>query len=42
MPSWEEAGKDMEVYQQTLDAQKASGADGRVAEGRARSKAIRT
>jgi menaquinol-cytochrome c reductase cytochrome b/c subunit len=42
MPSWDEAGKDMEVYQQTLDAQRASGADGRVAEGRARSKAIRT
>ena len=39
--SWEETGKDLEVYQQTLDAQKASGVDGRVAEGRARSKAVR-
>ena len=38
---WEDVGKDLEVYQATLDAQKASGADGRVAEGRARSKAVR-
>jgi menaquinol-cytochrome c reductase cytochrome b/c subunit len=39
--TWEEVGKDMAAYQQTLDAQIASGTDRRVAEGRARSKAIR-
>jgi quinol---cytochrome c reductase cytochrome c subunit, bacillus type len=39
--SWEEAEKDLEAYQATLDAQKAAGADARIAEGRARSKAIR-
>src|SRR5436309_6224151 len=39
--TWEEANKDMGAYQQTLDAQLASGTDRRVAEGRARSKAIR-
>ncbi len=39
--SWEEAGKDLGAYQQMLDAQRATGADARVAEGRARSKAIR-
>ena len=39
--SWEDANKDLDAYQQTLDAQKAAGADARIAEGRARSKAIR-
>jgi len=39
--SWEETNKDLDAYQQTLDAQKAAGADARIAEGRARSKAIR-
>jgi len=39
--SWEEANKDIDAYQQTLDAQKAAGTDARIAEGRARSKAIR-
>jgi len=39
--NWEEVPKDMGVYQQTLDAQLAAGTDRRVAEGRARSKAIR-
>ncbi|HTG47570.1 MAG TPA: menaquinol-cytochrome c reductase cytochrome b subunit [Actinomycetota bacterium] len=39
--SWEDAGKDMAAYQAMLDAQLAGGADRRVAEGRARSKAIR-
>jgi len=39
--TWEEVQKDMGVYQQTLDAQLAAGTDRRVAEGRARSKAIR-
>ena len=39
--TWEEVPKDMGVYQQTLDAQLAAGTDRRVAEGRARSKAIR-
>jgi menaquinol-cytochrome c reductase cytochrome b/c subunit len=39
--SWEEANKDLEAYQQTLSAQQGTGAEGRVAEGRARSKAIR-
>jgi menaquinol-cytochrome c reductase cytochrome b/c subunit len=40
--NWEESPKDMEAYQATLDAQKAAGTDARVAEGRARSNAIRT
>jgi menaquinol-cytochrome c reductase cytochrome b/c subunit len=40
--NWEESPKDMEVYQQTLDAQLAAGTDRRIAEGRARSKAIRS
>jgi len=40
--SWEEAPKDLDAYQVTLDAQTGSGVDRRVAEGRARSKAIRT
>jgi hypothetical protein len=39
--SWEETPKDLEAYQATLDAQTAAGADRRVAEGRARSKAVR-
>ena len=39
--TWEETNKDLDAYQQTLDAQKASGTDARIAEGRARSKAIR-
>jgi hypothetical protein len=39
--NWEDVPKDMGVYQQTLDAQVAAGTDRRVAEGRARSKAIR-
>jgi menaquinol-cytochrome c reductase cytochrome b/c subunit len=39
--SWEEAEKDLAAYQATLDAQKGAGADARIAEGRARSKAIR-
>ncbi len=39
--AWEDVPKDMGVYQQTLDAQVAAGTDRRVAEGRARSKAIR-
>jgi hypothetical protein len=39
--NWEEAPKDMTAYQQTLDAQLAAGTDRRIAEGRARSKAIR-
>jgi menaquinol-cytochrome c reductase cytochrome b/c subunit len=39
--SWEESPKDLDAYQATLDAQGASGVDSRVAEGRARSKAIR-
>jgi hypothetical protein len=39
--TWEDVNKDMAAYQQTLDAQLASGTDRRVAEGRARSKAIR-
>jgi hypothetical protein len=39
--SWEEANKDLDAYQQTLEAQKAAGTDARIAEGRARSKAIR-
>ncbi|MEX0984950.1 MAG: menaquinol-cytochrome c reductase cytochrome b subunit [Actinomycetota bacterium] len=40
--NWEELEKDLEAYQAALDAQTASGVDRRVAEGRARSKAIRT
>jgi hypothetical protein len=39
--SWEESPKDLDAYQAALDAQAASGVDSRVAEGRARSKAIR-
>jgi hypothetical protein len=39
--SWEETNKDLDAYQQTLEAQKAAGTDARIAEGRARSKAIR-
>jgi hypothetical protein len=38
--TWEETPKDMEAYQQTLDAQTASGVDRRIAEGRARRAAI--
>jgi menaquinol-cytochrome c reductase cytochrome b/c subunit len=40
--NWEESPKDMEIYQQTLEAQLAAGVDRRIAEGRARSKAIRS
>ena len=39
--SWDEANKDMAVYQATLDAQLAAGVDRKIAEGRARSKALR-
>ena len=39
--SWEDAGKDMAAYQAELDKQLAAGADRKIAEGRARSKAIR-
>ena len=39
--SWEETPKDMDAYQAMLDAQTASGVDRRIAEGRARSKAVR-
>ncbi len=39
--TWEDSPKDLEAYQATLDAQKAAGVDSRIAEGRARSKAIR-
>jgi menaquinol-cytochrome c reductase cytochrome b/c subunit len=39
--SWEETPKDLDAYQAMLDAQTASGVDRRVAEGRARSKAVR-
>jgi menaquinol-cytochrome c reductase cytochrome b/c subunit len=39
--SWEESPKDLEAYQAMLDAQTSSGVDRRVAEGRARSKAVR-
>jgi len=39
--TWEDVGKDMGAYQQMLDAQLAAGTDRRVAEGRARSKAVR-
>jgi menaquinol-cytochrome c reductase cytochrome b/c subunit len=38
--NWEELPKDMDVYQQTLDAQTAAGADKRIAEGRARRAAV--
>ncbi len=38
--TWEETPKDMEAYQQTLDAQVASGVDRRIAEGRARRAAV--
>jgi hypothetical protein len=34
--NWEELPKDLEAYQQTLDAQTAAGVDRRIAEGRAR------
>ncbi len=40
--SWEESAKDVEVYQRALDAELAAGTDRRIAEGRARSKAIRS
>ena len=40
--TWEETNKDLDAYQAMLDTQKAGGADARVAEGRARSKAVRT
>jgi menaquinol-cytochrome c reductase cytochrome b/c subunit len=40
--SWDEAPKDLEAYQSALDAQLAAGVDRRIAEGRARSKAVRT
>jgi len=39
--TWEDAPKDMTAYQQMLDAQLGAGTDRRIAEGRARSKAIR-
>jgi len=39
--TWEETNKDLDAYQQALDAQQASGVDRRVAEGRARRMAIR-
>ena len=38
--TWEETPKDMDAYQQTLDAQTASGVDRRIAEGRARRAAV--
>jgi menaquinol-cytochrome c reductase cytochrome b/c subunit len=40
--SWEESPKDLEIYQQALDAELAAGTERRIAEGRARSKAIRS
>ncbi len=40
--SWDEAPKDLEAYQASLDSQLAAGVDRRIAEGRARSKAVRT
>ena len=40
--TWEETPKDLEAYQQTLDAQVSSGVDRRIAEGRARLAAIAT
>src|SRR3954468_6585608 len=39
--TWEETNKDMGAYQQALHAQTSSGADSRVAEGRARRAAVR-
>ncbi len=39
--SWEETNKDLDTYQQALDAEKGAGTDARIAEGRARSKAVR-
>jgi hypothetical protein len=39
--TWEESPKSMEAYQQELDKQLAAGIERRIAEGRARSKAIR-
>jgi quinol---cytochrome c reductase cytochrome c subunit, bacillus type len=38
--TWEETPKDLDAYQQMLDAQLAAGADRRIAEGRARRNAI--
>lgn len=38
--NWEETPKDLEAYQQTLDAQAAAGVDRRIAEGRARRAAV--
>ena len=38
--TWEETPKDLDAYQQTLDAQVASGVDRRIAEGRARRAAV--
>ena len=38
--NWEELPKDLEAYQQTLDAQTAAGVDRRIAEGRARRAAV--
>ncbi len=38
--TWEETPKDMDAYQQTLDAQTAAGVDKRIAEGRARRAAV--
>ena len=35
--SWEDTNKDLDAYQQMLSAQQGTGAEGRVAEGRARS-----
>ena len=40
--TWEETPKDLEAYQAALDALAAAGVDSRIAEGRARSKAVRT
>jgi hypothetical protein len=40
--SWEEIDKDLAAYQAALDAQLAAGTEARVAEGRARSKAVRS
>ena len=39
--TWEETPKDLEAYQAALDALAAAGVDSRIAEGRARSKAVR-
>jgi hypothetical protein len=38
--TWEETPKDMDAYQQTLDAQTSAGVDRRIAEGRARRAAV--